>query len=233
MKTKNSQLNNEKHLHFAVLATDVVIMTLRDDQILVRLMDVDRPPHFKHVPGFPGGLIRPDETAEDAARRIIREKAELSPSRAHLEQLYTFSDIDRDPRGRVVAVAYSAYIPWEKLSTNERKNGESVWWEPVQKAKKLAYDHDEILKKAMDRLHGRIQYTSLISQLMPDEFTLTELEQSYEAILGKELDKRNFRKKLDKLNLLEDTGKMTSGEKWRPAKIYHFKKRIVEEIEIL
>lgn len=233
MKTNPLKPDNEKHLHFAVLATDVVIMTLRDDEVLVRLMDVDRPPHFKHVPGFPGGLIQPNETAEDAARRIIREKAGLSPSRAHLEQLYTFSKIDRDPRGRVVAVAYSAYIPWEKLSTNERKNEEGMWWEPMRKAKKLAYDHDEILKKASDRLHARIQYTSLISQLMPDEFTLTELEQAYEAVLGKNLDKRNFRKKLDKLNLLEDTGKMTSGEKWRPAKIYRFKKRAVEEIEIL
>lgn len=233
MKTKNSQLNNEAHLHFAVLATDVAILTLRDDEVLVRLMDVNRPPHFSHIPGLPGGLIRPDETAEEAVRRIIREKAELSPSRTHIEQLYTFSKTDRDPRGRVVAVAYSAYIPWEMLSTNERKNQEHLWWEPIKKAKRLAYDHDEILKTAIQRMHARVQYTTLVSQLMPDEFTLTELEKGYEAILGKDLDKRNFRKKLQKLKLLEDTGKMTSGEKWRPAKIYKFKKKGVEEIEML
>lgn len=226
-------VNAEKHLRFAVLATDVAIITLREDEVLIRLMDVDRPPHFQHIPGLPGGLIKPDETAEDTARRIIRDKAGLSASRAYLEQLYTFSRTDRDPRGRVVAVAYSAYIPWEKLSTEERKNHETVWWQSVTKAKRLAYDHDEILRMAIQRLRGRLQYTSLISQLMPDEFTLTELETSYKTILGKNLDKRNFRKKLDKLRLLEDTGKMTSGEKWRPAKIYRFKKRTVEEIEII
>jgi 8-oxo-dGTP diphosphatase len=233
MKTKSSQTTKPEHLHFAVIATDVAILTLRDDELLVRLMDVDRAPHFNHVPGLPGGLVRPDETAEDAVRRIIREKAELTPSRTYLEQLYTFSEIDRDPRGRVVAVAYSAYIPWEKLSTNERKDQEHLWWEPIKSAKKLAYDHDNILKIAIERLQSRIRYTTLISQLMPDEFTLTELEKGYETLIKEDVDKRNFRKKMEKLELLEDTGHMTSGEKWRPAKLYRFKKKDVQNIEII
>lgn len=233
MKTKDSQLNNETHLHFAVIATDVAILTLRDNELLVRLMDVNRAPHFNHIPGLPGGLVKPDETAEETARRIIREKAELTPSRTYLEQLYTFSEINRDPRGRVVAVAYSAYIPWEHLSTNERKDQEHLWWEPIKSAKKLAYDHDDILKSAIERLRSRIRYTTLIAQLMPNEFTLTELEKAYEAIINEDVDKRNFRKKLEKLELLEETGRMTSGEKWRPAKLYRFKKTTVENIEII
>ncbi len=196
-------------------------------------MDVNRPPHFNHVPGLPGGLIRPEETGEEAVRRIIKEKAEITPSHTYLEQLYTFSQIDRDPRGRVVAVAYSAYIPWEDLSTNEQKDQEQIWWEPLKSAKKLAYDHDLILKTAMERFRSRIRYTTLIAQIMPDEFTLTELEKAYETITVEDVDKRNFRKKIEKLELVEETGNKTSGDKWRPAKLYRFKKKTVENIEII
>lgn len=233
MKTNEPQNNTEQHLRFAVIATDVIVFTLRGKELLVRLMDVDRLPHFDHVPGLPGGLIKPEETAEEAAQRIISEKAELTPTRTYLEQLYTFSQIDRDPRGRVVAVGYTALVPWEKLSTNEQQDQEHIWWEPVKTAKKLAYDHDHVLKIAIERLRSRIRYTTLIAQLMPHEFTLTELEIAYETVINTDVDKRNFRKKIEKLKLLQETGHMTSGEKWRPAKLYQFKKKTVENIEII
>jgi 8-oxo-dGTP diphosphatase len=233
MKTKATQTTKETHLHFAVLATDIVILTLRGDELLVRLMDVNSQPFFNHVPGLPGGLIHPEETAEEAARRIIREKADVSPSQTYLEQLYTFSEVDRDPRGRVVAVAYCAYVPWEKLVGNERKNQEHTWWEPLKSAKKLAYDHDHILATAIERFRSRIRYTTLMAKLMPNEFTLTELEKAFAGMTREDVDKRNFRKKIEKLALLEETGHMTSGEKWRPAKLYRFKRKSVENIEII
>jgi 8-oxo-dGTP diphosphatase len=233
MKKKPTQTTKEQHLRFAVIATDIVILTMRGDELLVRLMDVNRAPHFNHVPGLPGGLIRPEETAEEAARRIIREKAEISPSQTYLEQLYTFSEVDRDPRGRVVAVAYCAYVPWEKLSGNERKDQEHIWWESLKSAKKLAYDHDHVLTTAIERFRSRIRYTTLMSKLMPEEFTLTELEKAFAGMTREDVDKRNFRKKIEKLAFLEETGRMTSGEKWRPAKLYRFKQKNVENIEII
>lgn len=218
---------------FAALAADVAILTLRDDELLVRLMRVDRPPFFDGVPGLPGGLIQPDETAEQTARRLIQEKGGIQASNTYSEQLATFSEIDRDPRNRVVAVAYTAYIPWEKLSATERANTELYWWANVRQVKQLAYDHMHILRTAIDRTRARIGYTTLIAKILPTEFTLTQLEQGFETILGRELDKRNFRKKFDKLSLLEDTGHKTSGDRWRPARLYRFKSKTVDQIEIL
>ncbi len=218
---------------FAVLAADVVILTLRENELLVRLVRVDRPPFFDGVPGLPGGLIQSDETAEATARRLIQEKGGIAPGHVYVEQLATFSEVDRDPRNRVVAVAYTAYVPWEKLSTSERASTEQCWWGDVRQLKKLAYDHTDMLRTAIDRTRARIGYTTLISKILPTEFTLTQLEQAFETILGRELDKRNFRKKFDKLSLLEDTGHKTSGDRWRPARLYRFKAKTVEQIEIL
>ncbi len=98
--------------------------------------------------------------------------------------------------GRVVAVAYLALVPWETLSPEEQADTKESYWRPASKAPKLAYDHDEILEAALKRLRSRIRYTTLIQKLMPKEFTLTELERAYESILGTDLDKRNFRKKI-------------------------------------
>ena len=118
----------ETHLKFAVLATDVVIFTVRDGKVLMRVSNVDRPPFFNNVPGFPGGLIQPDETADQAVGRIIKEKALISPKHTHIEQFYTFSGVDRDPRGRVVSVGYIALVAWEKLSPEEQSDSNEVWW---------------------------------------------------------------------------------------------------------
>ena len=223
----------EQHLKFAVIATDVSLFTLTEGKLYVRLMRVDRPPSYDGVPGLPGGLIQPDETAEQAVKRILLQKGLVRPSIAHIEQLYTFSAIDRDPRGRVVSVAYSAYVPWSKLSSDEQRDTDLVWWSPATKKQTLAYDHTHILATAIDRLKTRIRYTSLIQYLLPISFTLTQLEAFYEVILSTTIDKRNFRKKFEKLQLLKDTGKSTQGDKHRPAKLYQFKSTTLTNIEIL
>jgi len=219
-------------LKFAILASDVALFTLREGQLLVRLILVDRPPHFVHMKGLPGGLLQPAETALETAERQVRDKAHVAPGKVHLEQLYTFSRVDRDKRGRVVAVAYLGVVPWEELSEKERADHADTFWQPVSQTKKLAYDHDEILEMAIKRLRTRATYTTLMQKLMPKEFTLTELEQAYEGVMGTSLDKRNFRKKILKLDVLTALPHKKAG-KFRPAQLYKFTSAKVEEIEVL
>ncbi len=221
------------HFRFAVLAADVVIFTLREGTLLVRLIPVHRLPHFRNSKGFPGGLIHPSETAEQSATRLIREKARIDPKKVHLEQLYTFSRIDRDPRSRVVAVGYIALVPWADLTDEERRDTDDAWWAAIPAASKLAYDHDEILTIALARLRSRATYTTLLSKFMPEAFTLTELQSAYAGVLKQSLDKRNFRKKILHLNILSILPHKRSTGRSRPAQLYRFTSKKVKEIEVI
>lgn len=218
---------------FAILAADSVVFTLREGVLCVRLITVDRPPHFVGVHGLPGGLLMPTETADEAAQRHVEAKAGISRRKLYTEQLYTFSEPNRDPRGRVVAVAYLGLVPWEQLSPSEQVDGPQAVWMPIKQAKKLAYDHDEILALALKRLRSRIAYTTVLCKLMPDTFTLTELESAYEHILGTDLDKRNFRKKILKLKIVTEAKGKRTGGRFRPAQLYKFTSKAVEEIEVI
>ncbi len=222
-----------QHIRFAIIATDVAVFTIMDGRLMVRLIRVDRPPYFSNARGLPGGLIAREETADETALRLVRDKAHLDPAKIHIEQLYTFSNINRDPRGRVVAVAYLALVPWEKLSEEERSESEDAWWSEISQAGNLAYDHDEILLVAISRMKSRVTYTTLMSKIMPKEFTLTELEQAYENTLDIELDKRNFRKKVLKLKILTALPHKQRKGKFRPAQLYRFTGEKVREINII
>ena len=220
-------------IRFAILAADTALFTVREGELLVRLIKIERPPFYTNTIGLPGGLLDPKENAEQAAQRHTENKAGIAASKVYAEQLYTFSDIDRDPRGRVVAVAYLALVPWEKLSPEEQNGTKEVWWAPAKKAGKLAYDHDEVLLMAIERLRSRITYTTLLSKLMPKEFTLTELENAYEGILGRQLDKRNFRKKILKLKMVVPAKGKRTGGRFRPAQLYRFASDEVKGMEVL
>ena len=220
------------HLRFAVLACDVVLFTIRNGQLAVRCINVNRPPHFQNIAGLPGGLLLPEETAENALERHVLTRAHIDTKKIYFEQLYTFSTINRDPRGRVVAVAYLALVPWEKLSQDEQKDTADSFWAPVY-ISPLAYDHDEMLAMAIERLRSRIAYTTIISKLLPAQFTLTELEQAYTHILNTKLDKRNFRKKILKLGILKEIKGKKSKGKFRPASLYTFTSKSVKEVSIL
>ena len=223
-------MESRAHIKFAVLAVDTVLFTISDGELLVRLMRVRRPPHFPNSPGFPGGLIDPREVAEHAAKKYIEERGGIAPDKAYFEQFYTFDAPDRDPRGRVIAVGFIGLIPWDALGENECSYEGESYWSLVSKTKRLAYDHDEMLVRALKHLRGRVESCTLIQKLMPSEFTLSELEHAYASILGKSLDKRNFRKKILKLGILAPvTGKRTQG-RFRPAQLYRFKSSSVEEI---
>ncbi len=220
-------------LRFAVIATDIALFSIKDNQLYVRLTAVDRPPYYIKSRGLPGGLIDPKETAEEATIRHLKHKTHIDTEKIYIEQLYTFSKIDRDPRGRVVAVAYLALVPWEALSDDERIDSKDSWWSKISEVGTLAYDHNEILKVATSRLQSRITYTTLISKLLSDEFTLTELEKAYGTILKTGLDKRNFRKKILKLKILKELPRKRSGGRSRPAQLYRFTSSKVAEIEVL
>lgn len=225
--------DKSQKIRFAVLATDTVLFTFRDGMLYVRLIPVNLPPYFNNIHGLPGGLIHPEENAEEATRRIIKDKGHIDPRNIYLEQLYTFSEVKRDPRGRVVAVAYLALAPWASFSKEEQKDSDVSQWFPVSALPKLAYDHRQIISVGLERLRSKIAFTTIISKLMPHEFTLTELENAYEAILDRGVDKRNFRKKILKLDVLEKSANERRGQRWRPAQLYKFSSGRVMQIDVL
>ena len=207
------------------------MLTLRDNTIYVRLINIDLPPYYKNSAGLPGGLIAPEETAEQSVERHLYNKTGITSNHIHLEQVYTFTAINRDPRNRVVAVAYLGLVPWEALRENEQQDTKTTWWCDIRKVPKLAYDHNEILNTALERFRSRVNYTNLMNTIMSQEFTLTELEQAYETVLGKKIDKRNFRKKIERLKLLKKLKKMRTGLKARPATLYTFASTKIVQIE--
>ena len=215
-------LSSPEHLRFAVLAADTALFTLHDGTLLVRLITVHRPPYFSNSLGLPGGLLEPTETAEAAAHRHLTTKTGVSSGQIYLEQLYTFSAVDRDPRGRVVAVTYLALVPWEALLETEREPYSSSYWAPVEGLTGLAYDHDEVLKTAVLRLRDRSSYTTLLQKLLPQSFTLSELENAYRAVVNQPVDRRNFRKKILKLGILTELDSKRTGMRSRPAALFRF-----------
>ncbi len=223
--------NLVKNLRFATIATDVALFTIHNQELLVRVIPVHRPPHYHNARGLPGGLILPHETAENAARRLLIEKGGITSSAVYLEQLATFSALDRDPRGRVIAVAHIGLVSWSELTDAERSTSDAAWV-TAREARNLAYDHDEMLTMAHARLASRIGYSTIIRGLIPSEFTLTELEQAYECVLGRPMDKRNFRKKILKLDIIRPLHRTRQGAKARPAQLYAFAKNSIQMIDL-
>jgi len=225
----NKNKPTKKDLKFAILAVDAVLFMVRDEQLEVLLMPVNIQPHFSGVHGVPGGLIDSSETADEAAERHLLEKAGVK--NMYMEQLYTFSDVERDPRGRVVSVAYIALISQEQAG--KIANKKDVEWFPVKKLPELAYDHRKIIQTAIERLSIKLEYTNIVCNLLPDEFTLSELQNIYEIILNKEIDKRNFRKKILSLGMLKEVSGKKVGGANRPAQVYSFKSKKLTTLDIL
>lgn len=211
-------------LRFAAMAVDAVIFGIHNKKLHVLVQNVNRPPHYVNIPGFPGGLIDKTETAEEAVVRHLADKATLK--KVYLEQLYTFSALERDKRNRVISVGYMGCVEPSVIAAYDN---EAVHFLPVSSIKKLAYDHGSMFDMALTRMRGKLAYTTVAQFLLPSTFTLTELQNVYEVILGTTLDKRNFRKKILALNCLKETGKMQEGVQNRPAALYTFvSKKLVE-----
>jgi 8-oxo-dGTP diphosphatase len=216
-------------LRFAILAVDVAVIAILDGVPCVLLTSVHLPPDIMNAQALPGGLVRPDETAEDACTRLLDEKCGLK--NCYSEQLATFSAVDRDPRGRVVSVAYLALVQ-ESLARNHRPPDE-LHWRDAAKVGKLAYDHNEIVATALNHLRAQLQSTTIARHLIAPQFTLSELQNVYEIVLGRGLDKRNFRKKLIAEGIVRPTGKMLQAAVGRPSELFRFAGSKVEVISIL
>ena|ERR1051326_555610 len=200
------------------VTVDVVIFTIQFEELKVLLVKRGIPP-FKGQFALPGGFVHEGESLEKAAVRELREETGVAD--VYLEQLYSFGEPGRDPRERVITIAYYALIAADRSQLAAGTDTtEATWW-PMGKLPALAFDHQEILEYALERLRNKLEYTTVGFQLLPPKFTLTELQGVYESILGKKLDKRNFRRKIELLKILKPTQEYRRGEQ-RPARLYRF-----------
>ena len=199
------------------VAVDLVILTVRDGALQVLLVERGVPP-FKGQWALPGGFVLERETLEEAARRELQEETGLKD--VYLEQLYTFGEPDRDPRGRTIAVAYYALTP--PLPVQASTDAAAAAWHPAARPPRLAFDHAKILRTGLERLRAKLGYSTVGFELLPRQFTLTELQALYEAILERPLDKRNFRKKILSLGVLKSEGQKRAAAAHRPARLYSF-----------
>lgn len=199
------------------VTTDIVIFTIRDGRLKLLLIRRGAEP-FKGKWALPGGFAGIDESLEDGARRELEE--ETGVSGVWLEQLYSFGAPDRDPRERVITVAYYALIPSDRLEIRAATDAEAVGWFALDELPELAFDHPEIVAMAHERLAAKLDYSTIAFQFMPAQFTLSELQRVYEIILGQEIDKRNFRKWVLALEQIEETGEQRREGAHRPAMLY-------------
>ncbi len=212
------------------VATDAVIFTVRQGSLMVLLIQMKKSP-LEGTWAAPGGLLGEDETTREAAQRILSTQTGVND--AHLEQLATFDDPRRDALGRVISIAYVALVPSEKVILKTTEKYADVRWWPVSKLPTLAYDHKAVIKVGVERLRSRLEYTNIVWSLLPAQFSLTELQDIYEIIMGRGLDKRNFRRRILELGMVVPTGTKRRGDAHRPAELYKFKQRKLEYIDII
>ena len=198
------------------ITVDTVILTIKDDALNVLLVRRNNEP-FKDKWAIPGGYVRMSENLDEAAMRVLKEKTNVE--NIYLEQLYTFGDPLRHPVSRVITCAYFALI---RLGDVEVVTTDEIAWHKVSELPPLAFDHKEIIEYSLKRTRERLELCPIAFQLLPKKFTLTELQKSYELILKKELDKRNFRKKMLSSNILVETNETTKSVSKRPAALYSF-----------
>jgi 8-oxo-dGTP diphosphatase len=210
------------------LTVDIVIFTLREGHLQVLLVQrADEP--YAGMWALPGGFVNMDESLEDAACRELEEETGLKP--AYLEQLYTYGEPTRDPRGRTVTVAFFALIPaGVSIRIEGGSDARQARWYPMDVLPELAFDHSDIITYALRRLRYKLEYTAAGFELLSDEFTLSELQRTYEMILGERLDKRNFRRRILEAGIIEATQQRRSGE-GRPAQIYHYRTDAIAQVK--
>jgi 8-oxo-dGTP diphosphatase len=207
--------------HPTSVTIDVVVFTLQERELHLLLVKRKRWP-FADCWAIPGGFILRNESLEQAARRELA--AQTGVRDVYLEQLYTFGTPTRDPRTRVISIAYIALVRADLQTLRASAASTEVGWFPVRRLPgPLAFDHDQMLATALTRLRSKLEYTTLAFQLLPEVFSILELKQIYEQILGEQLDKGNFYRKIKDAKVLEDTGLRRTGH-GRPTTLYRFRR---------
>jgi 8-oxo-dGTP diphosphatase len=204
------------------LTVDCVVFGLDAEDLKVLLIQRALPP-FEGKWALPGGFVRVDETLDDAARRELAEETGLS--RVFLEQLHAFGGVDRDPRERVVSVAYYALVNLGDHKVHAATDARDAAWFGVHDVPTLGFDHADILQVALDRLRGKLRDQPVGFELLPKKFTLSQLQHLYELVLERELDKRNFRKRVLAMDLLIETDEVQQDVAHRAARLYRFDER--------
>lgn len=209
------------------VTVDTVLFTIMAEDLKVLLVQRRIEP-FRDYWSLPGGFVHMDESLEQAALNKLKEKTNVDD--IYLEQLYTFGDIDRDPRARVITIAYYALVSSARFTLRPSEAVSDVKWHSIYDLPPLAFDHGRILEYALQRLRNKLGYTTVGSQLLEEKFTLPELCRMYEIILNKKIDKRNFRKKMSFLDILEETDETTQKFSKKPAKLYKFRHSDIVEL---
>ncbi len=209
----------EKNIHFAVVSTDVACFRIINNELCILIGKAPKTSPFPDKWALIGGMILINETAEEAVERLLSHKAGIKD--IYKEQVHTFSKVNRDPRGRVVSVAYLALTHVDPQDISKALL--ETKWCSVKKLPKLAYDHEDIKKYALKALRLGVQNNDSSKYLLPKEFTLSELQSVHDIVVGEKTDKRNFRKRILSQKVLKDTKKKRKLGVMRPAILYSFK----------
>jgi 8-oxo-dGTP diphosphatase len=219
----------EKEYEKPSVTVDIVIFTIKDKKLKVLLIKRALEP-FKGKWALPGGFVRIHESIEDAAKRELQEETGVKD--VYLEQLYSFGDPKRDPRGRVITIAYMALINSDEIKLVANTDAIETEWFEISKVPNLAFDHKKILDYSLKRLRWKFEYTTVAFSLLKDKFAISEIQKLYEIVFNKEFDKRNFTKKILSLDILKEEG-INNDVSYRPPMLYSLKKNMGEIIEIL
>jgi 8-oxo-dGTP diphosphatase len=211
------------------VTVDMVIFTIKNNNLQVLLIKRGVEPS-KGLWALPGGFVKLEESLDDAAKRELEEETGVKD--VYLEQLYTFGDPKRDSRGRVITVSYMALVNHEKIRLSASTDSADVNFFSLDKMQDVAFDHRKIIEYGLKRLRWKFEYTPVAFSLLADKFTLGELQKTYEIIFDKKFDKRNFRKKILSLGILNEHGIMEDVPN-RPPKLYSLKKKIPQVLEII
>ncbi len=213
-----------------IVAVDTVIFSVIRGALHVLLIEIKSGPYDGKW-AVPGGIVHSCESLDEAAERVLAEKAGVDG--LHVEQLSTFGAIDRDARGRSISVAYFALVASDVFSPKTTDYYADIAWKRTDRLPAMAFDHKAIIAVAKNRLAAKLGYSNIAYALLPKEFTLSEFQCMYEAILGRSLDKRNFRKKIREIGLVAETGAVRRAGATRPAKLYAFSERKPRIVDVL
>lgn len=208
------------------ITVDSVIFGYAEGQLKVALIERERDP-FKGMWAIPGGFMEEEETVEETALRELQEETGLRD--IYLEQFHVFSSHGRDPRGRTITVAFFALINSDKYFLTATEDASAAKWWPAYKIPRLAFHQDAMYAKALDALRIAMKTRPLAFELLPKEFTLTQLQNLYEQVFNIKIDKRNFRRKVAKMEFIRITGNKQEGEKHRPALLYRYDSSLYTE----